>query len=177
MITCRVAPPISILSAWNWGEFMKVAQPASSPYATPVASSCASRRQRSTSVALFVALLCSGATSCTRTQIALSATAIGVVVAGTAVGVTYAVKHHNHTLQGCVFSDAGELKLRTSDAKVYLLKGDATNIKTGDSVRLHGSKVKKAKGDSTSNQVFEVQKLNKDRGSCPTNSASPTSLR
>jgi hypothetical protein len=42
---------------------------------------------------------------------------------------------------------------------------------------LHGSKVKKAKGDSTSNQVFEVQKLNKDRGSCPTNSASPTSLR
>jgi hypothetical protein len=64
-----------------------------------------------------------------------------------------------------------------NDAKVYLLKGDATNIKTGDSVSLHGSKVKKAKGDSTSNQVFEVQKLNKDRGSCPTNSASPTSLR
>jgi hypothetical protein len=157
---------------------MKVVQPVSDPSTAPEAPTRASRRQRITAVAAFVALVCSGATSCSRTQVALSAAAIGVVVVGAAVGVTYAVKHHNHTLQGCVFSDASGLKLRTSDAKVYTLKGDAASIKVGDSVTLHGSKVKKAKGDSTGDQVFEVQKLNKDYGACPVNVVtSPTPTR
>ena len=86
--------------------------------------------------------MCSGTTSCTRTQVALSATAVGVVLVGTTVGVTYAVEHHLHTLEGCVFSDAGGLKIRTSDAKVYELRGDAASVKTGEKVKLHGSKVK-----------------------------------
>jgi hypothetical protein len=157
---------------------MKVVQPASDQSAEPEASSRASCRHRITAVAVFVALVCSGATSCTRTQVALSSAAIAAVVVGTTVGVTYAVKHHHHTLQGCVFSDASGLKLRTSDAKVYTLKGDAASIKVGDSVKFHGSKVKKAKGDSTGDQVFVVQKLSKDYGPCPVNVAtSPTPTR
>jgi len=154
------------------------AQPPSDLSAEPEASSRASRRHRTTAVAVFVALVCSGATSCTRTQVALSSAAIAAVVAGTTVGVTYAVKHHNHTLQGCVFSDASGLKLRTSDAKAYTLKGDAASIKVGDSVKFHGSKVRKAKGDSAGDQVFMVQKLSKDYGPCPANVAtSPTPTR
>jgi hypothetical protein len=121
--------------------------------------------------------MCSAATSCTRTQIVLSTTAIAAVVVGTTVGVTYAVKHHNHSLQGCSFSGADGLKLRTSDARVYTLKGDSAGVKAGDTVKLHGSKAKRVKGDS-GDQVFLVQKVNKDYGPCPANAAaSPASMR
>ena len=151
------------------------ALPAAKLSAAPEATPRASRRHRITAVTVFVALICSGATSCTKTQVALSTAAIAAVVVGTTVGVTYAVKHHNHTLQGCVFSDANGPKLRTSDAKVYSLKGDAASIKVGDNVKFNGSKVKKTKGDSTGDQVFLVQKLSKDYGPCPANVAtSPT---
>jgi hypothetical protein len=127
---------------------------------------------------VLVALVCSGATSCSRTQVVLSSAAIAAVLVGTTVGITYAVKHSHHTLQGCVSSDDNGLKLRTSAAKVYTLKGDAAGIKTGDSVILHGSKVKKAKGDSTGDQVFVVQKVSKDNGPCAVNvPPSPTMSR
>src|ERR1039458_749941 len=89
---------------------MKVVQPASDQSAEPEASSRASCRHRITAVAVFVALVCSGATSCSRTQVALSSAAIAAVVVGTTVGITYAVKHHHHTLQGCVFSARSSLK-------------------------------------------------------------------
>ncbi len=147
------------------------AQPASELSTAPEASSRARRRQRIAAAAMSVALVCSGTTSCTRTQIVLSSAAIAAVVAGTAVGVTYAVKHHNHTMQGCVFSDANGLKLRANDAKVYTLKGETASIKVGDKVNFHGSKMKKVKGDSASDQVFEVQKVNKDYGPCSTSVA------
>jgi len=151
-----------------------VVQPAS----TPEVSSRAGRCQRVTAVAVLAALLCSGATSCTKTQVGLSVAAIAAVLVGTTVGVTYAVKNHNHTLQGCLFSDAGGLKLRTSDGAVYALKGDGAGVKAGERVKFHGSKVKRAKGDSTGDQVFEVQKLNKDYGLCPaTFATSPASAR
>ncbi len=156
---------------------MSVARLVPAPSATPRASSRACRRQR-IAAAVVVALVCSGATSCTRTEIALSATAIGVAAVGTTVGVTYAVKHHNHTLQGCVLSDASGLKLRTSEVKVYTLKGETASLKPGDRVNLHGSKVKKADGNSTADQVFEVQKLNKIYGPCSANAVpAPTSTR
>jgi hypothetical protein len=73
------------------------ALPASKLSAAPEATPRASRRHRITAVTVFVALICSGATSCTKTQVALSTAAIAAVVVGTTVGVTYAVKHHNHT--------------------------------------------------------------------------------
>ena len=153
------------------------AQPASDLSSAPGASTRADRRQRIAALAVSVALVCSGAVSCSRTQVVLSSAAIAAVVVGTTVAVTYAVKHQHHTLQGCVFSDASGLKLRAGDAKVYALQGDAASIKVGDSVKFHGSKVRKAKGDSAGDQVFMVQKLSKDYGPCPANvatSSTPT---
>ena len=151
------------------------AQAASYLSPAPEGSSRTGRRKRIAAVTALVALVCSGATSCTNTQIALSGAGIAAVLVGTAVGVTYAVKHHNHTLQGCLYTDAGGTKLRTSDAKVYILKGDAASIKVGEKVQFHGSREKKAKGDSTADQVFLVEKLNKDYGPCSANgTTSPT---
>jgi hypothetical protein len=147
---------------------MKIAQPPSDRSATPEASSRASRRQRITAFAVFAALVCSGATSCTRTQVGLSTAAIAAVLVVTTVAVTKAAENSHHTLQGCVFSDANGLKLRTSDAKVYTLEGEVTTIKVGDRVKFHGSKLKKTK-DSTGDLVFVVEKLNKDYGPCPVN--------
>jgi hypothetical protein len=138
------------------------------------ASSRTGRRRRITAVAMSVALVCSGATSCTRTQIALSSTGIAAAVVGTTVGVTLAVQHSHHTLQGCLFSDADGLKFRTSAAKVYTLKGETADVKVGDKLKLHGSKVKMHNGDS-GDRVFLVEKVNKDYGPCPASVQTSTS--
>ena len=149
---------------------MKIAQPPSDPSATPEPSSRASRRQRITAFAAFVALACSGATSCTKTQESLSVAAIVAVLVGTTVGITFAVQNSHHTLQGCVFSDANGLKLRTGDAQVYTLEGETATIKVGDRFKFHGSKLKKTK-DSTGDHVFVVERLKRDYGPCPVNAA------
>lgn len=153
-------------------QSLKIAQPASDPSSTLGAPSRASRSQRIIAFAVFAALLCSGITSCTRTQVALSVTAMAAVVVGTTVGVAYAVKNHNHTLQGCVFSGPSGMELRTSESKIYALEGNATTIKVGDRLKLHGSKLKNTKG-STGDQVFVVEKLSKDYGGCPVAIAPP----
>jgi hypothetical protein len=49
--------------------------------------------------------------------------------------------------------------------KTYALAGVTENIKVGDLVRFHGSKVRKVK-DSTGDQTFAVQKISKDFGPC-----------
>jgi hypothetical protein len=110
--------------------------------------------------------VCSGVTSCTKTQVGLSVTAIAAVLVGTTVGVTLAVQHSHHTLQGCIVSNANELELRISDGKLYALKGELADVKVGDRLKLHGSRVKKVKGDSTGGNVFVVEKINKDYGPC-----------
>lgn len=140
--------------------------------APETSSSRVGRRRRITAAALSVALACSGATSCTTGQVALSSAAIAAVVVGTTVGITLAVQHSHHTLQGCLFSDGDGLKFRTMDAKEYTVKGETADVKVGDRLKLHGSKVKKRKGDS-GDQVFVVEKVNKDYGPCPANG--PTS--
>jgi hypothetical protein len=158
-------------------QSLKTARSAFDPSATPDAPSRASRRQRITAFAVVAALVCFGATSCTRTQVTLSVTAMVAVVVGTTVGVTYAVQNQRHTLQGCVLSGPGGLELRTSDSKiVYALEGHAAAIKVGDRVKLHGSKLKKAK-DSTSDQVFVVEKLSRDYGPCPATVAASAPTR
>jgi hypothetical protein len=149
---------------------MKIAQPPPDSPATPEASSRVSHRQCITAFALFAALACSGATSCTKTQVGLSVAAIAAVVVGTTVGITFAVQNSHHTLQGCVFSDANGLKLRTDDAKVYTLEGETATIKVGDRFKFHGSKLKKTK-DSTGDHVFVVERLKKDYGPCPATAA------
>ena len=125
------------------------------------------RPQRIVAVTASVVLVCSGVTSCTKTQVALSSAAIAAVVVGTTVGVTLAIQHSHHTLQGCISSDANGSELRLNDGKTYTLKGQLADVKTGDRLKIHGSKVKKVKGDSGGGQVFLVEKVNKDYGPCP----------
>ena len=88
---------------------------------------------------------------------------IGVGAAVVIVAVV-AVSHSHHTLTGCAFNGPNGLKLKTSDS-TYSIEGDAANIKAGEKVKLHGSKVKKAKG-AGGDQVFKVEKVSKDYGAC-----------
>lgn len=93
------------------------------------------------------------------------------------MGVTLAVQHHHHVLEGCAFSGPGGLELRTSDAKVWGLEGYTATVKAGERVKLHGSKLKKTKG-ATGDQVFAVEKLSKDYGPCRAEAAVPaTAMR
>ena len=94
-------------------------------------------------------------------------------VAGIAAGVGAAVvvtivlvnKAH-HSVKGCVFAGKDGLDVQTQDnMKTYALAGVTENIKVGDLVQFHGSKVKKVK-DSTAYQTFTVQKIGKDYGPC-----------
>ena len=101
-----------------------------------------------------------------------AAVGVGAVVAAVTI---VAVNHSHHTLNGCVFAGQNGLQLRTSDSKTYAIEGDAADIKAGDKVKLHGSRVKKTK-DSSGDQVFKVEKLKKDYGPChvtPAEAAKP----
>lgn len=122
--------------------------------------------QRVMVAATAAALLCSGISSCTKTQVALSSAAIAAVIVGTTVGVTLAVQHSHHTLEGCIVSDKRGLKLRLSDAREYALKGEIGDVKAGEKLKVHGSKVKKSKGGGAGDPVFVVEKVNKDLGPC-----------
>ena len=146
--------------------FLIIAQSATDPSATLQASSRATRRQRIGALALVAAIVCSGATSCSKTQIGLSIAASAAVVAGVTVGITLAVQSSHHTLQGCAFTGPNGPELRTADSRVFSLEGAPEAIKVGDRLKLHGSKLKKTK-NSTGDQVFVVEKLNKDYGPCP----------
>ncbi len=151
---------------------MKIARPASVESPTPETPSTSRRCLRITTLAVIASLACSGTTSCTRTQIGLS---IGGIAAGLVlitVGTTVAIKDHNdHTVRGCIYSDAEGFKLRTSDAKIYTLEGGPGTLKAGDRVKLHGSKAKKAKANEAGQSVFVVESLSKDYGPCPANLA------
>ena len=93
---------------------------------------------------------------------------IGVGVAAGAVIATVVlveVNHSHHTIKGCVFAGPNGVEIRTDNGtKTYTLAGDP-NVKVGDLVKLHGTKIKKVK-DSTGDQTFTVEKLNKDYGPC-----------
>jgi hypothetical protein len=89
---------------------------------------------------------------------------VGVIVIGTVVLVHVHNSHHN--IKGCVVAGPKGVEIRTDDSKNYALTGD-TNVKVGDLVRVHGSKIKKVK-NSTDDQTFMVEKLNKDYGPCKT---------
>jgi hypothetical protein len=127
-------------------------------------------------LAALTALLCSGATSPTGCQSSgtigpskgeVIGAAVGIVAVITvAIVVVVEVNHGHHVVTGCVVTGPDGLQLRTSDAKTYTLEGDAASIKVGDRVKFHGSKVKKTK-DTAGNQVFKVEKIQKDYGPCP----------
>jgi hypothetical protein len=129
-----------------------------------------------TALIVLASVACSGTNSCTTQQVVLSSAGIAAAFVGTTVGITLTVENQHHTITGCVFSDDGGLKLRTSDSKIHTLEGN-TALKTGDRVKFHGSKVKKAKGNDTGSDVFVVQELRKDYGPCPTALAASTAPR
>ncbi len=140
-----------------------IAQPAAGLPASP---SRTPRRRRIIAATAATAFVCSGLTSCSNTQIGLSIAAIAAVVVGTTVGVTLAVQHSHHTLQGCIYSGVNGLELRLPDANVYALTGQLADVKVGDKLKIHGAKVKKVKGGSAGGQVFVVEKVNRDYGPC-----------
>ncbi len=91
---------------------------------------------------------------------------IGIVAAVGAVGVgtAIAVNHAHHRLQGCVSTGPDGLQLtRDSDKKTFSLVG--ADVKSGQRVKLHGTKKKKGKGNP-GNQEFVVDKVTKDLGPC-----------
>jgi hypothetical protein len=98
------------------------------------------------------------------------------LLAGVAVGtiVLIEVHHSHHTVKGCVFTAAqnGLEVLNSSDQKTYTLVGVTPNIKVGDIVSLHGSKAKQKK-NSTGDQTFVVEKINKDYGPCKVPTVTP----
>lgn len=98
--------------------------------------------------------------------------AIGIGAAVT-VAILIPVTRSHHVSTGCVMTSANGLGLQTSDGKTYALEGDASTIKVGEKVKLHGSKIKKTK-DASGPGVFRVEKLNRDYGPCPA-TASATS--
>ena len=90
-----------------------------------------------------------------------------VAIAGAiaAVAIVFVVTHDHHLLKGCVSSGTQGPQLKTSDSKTFLLEGDPSAIKVGNTVKLHGLKVKKTK-ESKGDQVFIVDQLKKDFGPC-----------
>lgn len=155
---------------------MKIVRTASHKSTSAGTPTPAGRRLRIITLALVASLACSGTTSCTTQQIAFSTAGIAAGLVLTTVGITVAIKDHNdHTVRGCIYSDASGFKLRTSDSKIYTLEGDPATLRVGDRVKFHGTKAKKAKGDGTGHQIFVVEKLSKDYGPCPADLAMSTS--
>jgi hypothetical protein len=129
-----------------------------------------------TVLVVITSLLCSGFKSCgniSKSGAGGSSGSSSGQVAGVVIGVGAAVavvtlvsvEQSHHTLKGCVFADASGLRLLTSDSKLYAINGDVANVKAGDKVTVHGSRVKRAK-NSTDPQTFVVEELKKDYGPC-----------
>ncbi len=163
---------------------MKTVRPGLDPSETAKPSSIANRRLGIAAFAGLAVLFCSGSTApagCqssgnigpSQGEVVGAAVGIGAVIV-VAIIVPVEISHSHHTLAGCVFTGPNGLELRTSDSKTYALEGDAASIKVGDRVKLHGSKVKKTK-DTSGDQVFKVEKLNRDYGSCHVETAQSAS--
>jgi len=96
------------------------------------------------------------------------------IVAGVVIGTVVLVHVHNshHNIKGCVVAGPAGIQIHSDgDQKTYTLVGD-TNVKVGDLVRVHGSKIKKTK-DNKDDETFAVEKLNKDYGPCKASPAKP----
>jgi hypothetical protein len=144
----------------------------------PEPSSCegkpAPRRRKAGGIALmalasFVCCAAGDPDACQTTRIGpsngeIAGIAVGV---GAAVVVTVVlVNKAHHSMKGCVFAGQNGIEVRTEgDKKAYALSGVTENIKVGDLVQFHGSKVKKVK-DSSGDQTFTVEKISKDFGPC-----------
>jgi hypothetical protein len=140
------------------------------------------RRAGLVSMAVVTSLIFCGAQTstqgCANSQPApthTGAEAAGIaIVAGVVVGTVVLVEVHrsHHTLKGCVSTSANGLVVQdSSNAKVYSLSGVTADVKVGDEVRVHGTKVKQKKGE-VGDPLFTVEKLSKDYGPCKLSAAS-----
>jgi hypothetical protein len=139
-------------------------------------NSLLSRRWTITASVVLGAVLCIGASAPAEGQDSSSippsggefaAVAIGVgAIIAAAIIVPIKISHSHHILAGCIVTGAHGLELQTSDVKAYSIEGDTAVIKAGEKVKIHGSKVKKAK-DSPGPQVFKFEKLDRSYGPCP----------
>ena len=137
------------------------------------------RTQKMVAIALASLVCCAaGPTGCTDSlkndkigfgpsggQVAAAAIGVGAAVVVTVV----LINHSHHTMKGCVSSGQNGLQVQTQgNMKTYALAGDTANIKVGDLVRFHGTKVKKVK-DSAGDRTFTVEKISRDYGPCKLN--------
>jgi len=137
-------------------------------------------------VALTSILLCgadspTGCQSSTQSHIGPTGGQIGAAIAGIAVvviGTVVLVEVHksHHTVKGCVLAGPNGIQVQTlgDSPTTYTLTGDASKVKEGDFVRLHGSKIKRVKGD-TGERTFKVEKISKDYGPCKVSPKPPAS--
>jgi hypothetical protein len=88
---------------------------------------------------------------------------IGVIAGG---GIYLGVHQTHHNLKGCVSTGPSGLLVQGGGSRPFLLQGDTTTIKSGNVIKVHGSRVKKVKG-ATGDPVFLVEKVNKVYGPCP----------
>jgi len=126
-------------------------------------------------LALSSFLLCGASSPTTCTSSGHIGPSTGEVV-GATVGISAAVvvgvvvlvevnKSH-HTIKGCVSAGPnGVVVENESDKKSYMLVGDPSKVKVGDVVRLRGTKEKKQKG-SSGTQDFVVTNMSRDYGPC-----------
>ncbi len=94
---------------------------------------------------------------------------VGVAVVATVVVATVVLVHvHNshYTVRGCVTAGPDGLKLHENgNNKVYALTGVTANVKPGDVIKLHGTKLKGQK-DNAGDLDFAVESINRDYGPC-----------
>lgn len=128
-------------------------------------------------------LVCCGATSgsCNTSDeqigpskgevVGVAVAAVAVVAAAIIIPVEISKSHH--TLKGCILSTPAGLELRTDDNKTYALSGTTAGLAPGSTIRLHGDKQKHDK-NATGDQVFVVQKMQKNYGPCQTLASAPS---
>jgi len=85
-------------------------------------------------------------------------------VALVGVGVYFAVRH-GHTVRGCVADRPNGLELQMEGNQSLGLLGATTGIRSGDRVKVTGSRKKKVNGVSD-RPSFVIDKLDKDYGPC-----------
>lgn len=93
-----------------------------------------------------------------------AAVGAGALIAA-AIIIPVEISKSHHTLKGCIFSTPAGLELRTTDNKTYALSGTTADIAPGSTLRLHGNRQKHDK-NSPGDQVFIVQKMQKNYGPC-----------
>jgi hypothetical protein len=95
----------------------------------------------------------------------IGVTVAAVAVVAAAIIIPVEVSKSHHTLKGCILSTPSGLELHTTDNKTYALSGATADLSPGSTVRIHGDRQKHDK-NTTGDQLFIVQKMQKNFGPC-----------